>query len=197
MLMWGGLYATRGGGWYNTSVLFRLMVRPKFLAATEKRLTMSCKASSVGEKDAVVSKQQLSDEFLDSFWLCHSAIILRPLLDFLLHASAYTICHSPTPCRAFYLLVWVIKLWEHDDRRFPVKSTNETKNDAHLASRIWHGTRPQTHRWTEYNHNHPAQKDQTCALAKHLEDLYFNFYFWFVIYLSICVGSGGGGGRGG
>ena len=43
------------------------MVRPKFLAATEKRLTMSCKASSVGEKDAVVSKQQLSDEFLDGF----------------------------------------------------------------------------------------------------------------------------------
>ena len=36
-----------GGGWYNTSVFFRLMVRPKFLAATEKRLTMCCKASSV------------------------------------------------------------------------------------------------------------------------------------------------------
>ena len=38
------------GGGYNTLVFFRLMVRPKFLAASEKRLTMCCKASSVRSK---------------------------------------------------------------------------------------------------------------------------------------------------
>ena len=49
----------------TTPVFFRLMVRPKFLAASEKRLTMCCKASSVWAR--FVSKQQLSDELLDGF----------------------------------------------------------------------------------------------------------------------------------
>ena len=47
-------------------VFFRLMVRPKLLAASEKRLTMSCKASSVWARRA----QQLSDEFLDGLRAC-------------------------------------------------------------------------------------------------------------------------------
>ena len=33
--------------WYNTSVFFRITVRPKFLVASEKWLTMCFKASSV------------------------------------------------------------------------------------------------------------------------------------------------------
>ena len=35
------------GGWYNTSVFFRLMVRLKFLVASEKWLTMCFRAFSV------------------------------------------------------------------------------------------------------------------------------------------------------
>ena len=38
--------------WYNSSVFFRLMVRPKFLAASEKRLMMCFKASSVWARRA-------------------------------------------------------------------------------------------------------------------------------------------------
>ena len=53
---------------YNTSVFFQLMLRPTFLAASEKRLTMCY--LRLGEKGAVVSKQQLSDEFLDGFRAC-------------------------------------------------------------------------------------------------------------------------------
>ena len=49
----------------------RLVVRLKFLAALEKQLTVCFRASSMwGEKDAVASKQQLSDEFLDGFLAC-------------------------------------------------------------------------------------------------------------------------------
>ena len=36
MLMCGELYASRGWDWYNTSVFFRLMVRAKFWAVSEK-----------------------------------------------------------------------------------------------------------------------------------------------------------------
>ena len=50
-----------------TAVFFRLMVRPKFLAALEKQLTMCCRASSMWVRKTVISKQQLSDEFLDGF----------------------------------------------------------------------------------------------------------------------------------
>ena len=47
------------------------MLRPKFLAASEKRLAVCCRVSFfVGGKGAVVSKQQLSDEFLDGFRAC-------------------------------------------------------------------------------------------------------------------------------
>ena len=52
MLMWGGLYASRTEGWYNTSVFLRLMVRPNFLAASGKRLTMCCRAYSVWARRA-------------------------------------------------------------------------------------------------------------------------------------------------
>ena len=48
MLMWGRLYASHGGGWYNTSVFLRLMVRLKYLAASEKQLTMCWRASLYG-----------------------------------------------------------------------------------------------------------------------------------------------------
>ena len=47
------------------------MLRPKFLAASEKRLAVCCRVSFfVGGKGAVVSKQQLSDEFIDGFHAC-------------------------------------------------------------------------------------------------------------------------------
>ena len=39
--------ASRGWGLYNTSVFFRLTVKPKFLAGSEKQLTMCCRASFV------------------------------------------------------------------------------------------------------------------------------------------------------
>ena len=38
--------------WYNTSVFFRLMARPKFLAASEKRLTTCYRAPSVWARRA-------------------------------------------------------------------------------------------------------------------------------------------------
>ena len=60
MLMWGGLYASHGGAWYNTSVFFRLMVRQKFLAASEKWLTMCCKASSVWARRVQLSANSSS-----------------------------------------------------------------------------------------------------------------------------------------
>ena len=69
MLMSGGLYATRGGDWYNTSVFFRLMVRLEFLAASEKWLTMCCRASSVCVRRAQSSSNS-SSEFLDGFHAC-------------------------------------------------------------------------------------------------------------------------------
>ena len=37
MLIWGGLYASHAGGWYNASVFLRLMVRLKFLGASKKQ----------------------------------------------------------------------------------------------------------------------------------------------------------------
>ena len=46
--------------WYNTLVFFRLMVRLKFLAASEKRLTMCCKASSVWARRAQLSANSSS-----------------------------------------------------------------------------------------------------------------------------------------
>ena len=42
------------------TVLFRLMVRPKFLAALEKRLTMCCRASSVWARRAQSSANSSS-----------------------------------------------------------------------------------------------------------------------------------------
>ena len=42
------------------TVLFRLMVRPKFLAASEKRLTMCCKAFSVWARRAQSSANSSS-----------------------------------------------------------------------------------------------------------------------------------------
>ena len=49
-----------GGDWYNTSVFFRLMVRLTFLAASKKRLTMSCRASSVWARRAQLSANSSS-----------------------------------------------------------------------------------------------------------------------------------------
>ena len=69
--MSGGLYATHGGGWYNSSLFFRMMVKPKILAALEKAVNeVLCSFLRVGEKGAVVSKQQLSDEFLNGLHAC-------------------------------------------------------------------------------------------------------------------------------
>ena len=48
------------GGWCNIFVFFRLMVRPKFLAASEKWLTMYCRASSMWTKRAQSSVSSCS-----------------------------------------------------------------------------------------------------------------------------------------
>ena len=68
-----GLYAFRGGvgGWgggtcYNTSVFFRLMVRPKFFVASENGLTMCCRASSLWARRAQSSANSSS---VMSFWV--------------------------------------------------------------------------------------------------------------------------------
>ena len=47
-------------------------MRPKFLAASEKRLTMCCKSSSVWARRAQSSanSSSISDEFLDGFRAC-------------------------------------------------------------------------------------------------------------------------------
>ena len=47
VLVWWELYASHGGAWHNTSIFFRLMEKTKFYAASEKRLTMCCRASSM------------------------------------------------------------------------------------------------------------------------------------------------------
>ena len=44
----------------KTPVFFRLMVRPKFLAASEKRLTICCRASSVWARRAQSSANSSS-----------------------------------------------------------------------------------------------------------------------------------------
>ena len=46
--------------WYNSSVFFRLMVRPKFLAASKKQLTMCCMASSMWVRRAQSSANSSS-----------------------------------------------------------------------------------------------------------------------------------------
>ena len=45
---------------WNTLVFFRLIVRPKFLAASEERLTMCCRASSVWAGKAQTSANSSS-----------------------------------------------------------------------------------------------------------------------------------------
>ena len=66
------MYASRGGGWYNISVFF--------IQADGEAEALGCIKEAVddvlfsflcvGEKGAVVSKQQLSDEFLNGFRAC-------------------------------------------------------------------------------------------------------------------------------
>ena len=55
--------------------LLQAGVRPNFLAASEKRLTMCF--LRVGEKGAVISKEQLSDEFLDGFRACEETLTVE------------------------------------------------------------------------------------------------------------------------
>ena len=55
-----------------TPVFFRLMVRPKFLAASEKRLTMCCKASSMWARrvQSSANRSSVMSQFFNSFCAC-------------------------------------------------------------------------------------------------------------------------------
>ena len=67
MLIWRGLYVSRGGDWYSTSFFVRLKVRPKFLAALETQLTMCCRTSSVWARRGVSSA--------NSSWVMSSSMV--------------------------------------------------------------------------------------------------------------------------
>ena len=54
-----------GGGWYSTSVFFRLMVRPKALDASEKWFTRCCRAASVWARSAQSSANNSSQYYYE------------------------------------------------------------------------------------------------------------------------------------
>ena len=64
------VWSSSEGGWYNTSVFLRLKVRLKFFAASEKVLTMCCRASSVWARRAQSSANSSSVMSFSMVFVC-------------------------------------------------------------------------------------------------------------------------------
>ena len=102
-LMWGGLYTSHGGSWYNTSVFFRLMVRPKFMAAWEKQLTMCCRASPMWREG--YSHQQTAAQWWVPEWFLRVWGDTKGWTDCCLFGNICR-CHLAGPLLPHYAWCW-------------------------------------------------------------------------------------------